>query len=56
VLYWVTSSAWGVIQQQLIFKKKKDEVKAEQAAQAATKPVEVDVVRKAKKPRPRKKA
>ena len=54
VLYWVTSSGWGVIQQQLIFKKKKDEVKAEQAALAATKPVEVDVVRKIKKPRPPK--
>lgn len=55
VLYWVVSSAWGVIQQQLIFKKKKDEVAAQQAAMVATKPVEVDVVRKAKKPRPKKK-
>lgn len=55
VLYWVTSSAWAVIQQQLIFKKKKDEVAAEQAKQMATKPVEVNVVRKVNKPRPHKK-
>lgn len=55
VLYWVVSSAWGVIQQQLIFKKKKDEVAARQAAEMATKPVEVDVVRRVQKPRPRKK-
>jgi YidC/Oxa1 family membrane protein insertase len=56
VLYWVTSSAWGVVQQQLIFKKKKHDVEVEQAAIAATKPVEVNVVRKAVKPRPRKKS
>ncbi len=55
VLYWVTSSAWGVIQQQLIFKKKKEEVAAEQAKTMATKPVQVDVVRKVSKPRPKKK-
>lgn len=55
VLYWVASSGWGVVQQQIIFKRKKDQVAAEQAAQLATKPVEVDVVRKVKKPRPTKK-
>ena len=55
LLYWVTSSAWGVVQQQLIFKKKERDVEAEQAAMVATKPVEVDVVRKVAKPRPKKK-
>ena len=55
VLYWVASSGWGVAQQQIIFKRKKIQVEAEQAAQLATKPVEVDVVRKVKKPRPKKK-
>ena len=55
LLYWVTSSAWGVIQQQLIFKKKERDVEADQAAMVATKPVEVNVVRKVPKPRPKKK-
>ena len=55
LLYWVMSSAWGVVQQQLIFKKKEHDVETEQAALVATKPVEVDVVRKVKKPRPKKK-
>lgn len=55
VLYWVASSGWGVVQQQIIFKRKKLEVEAEKAAELATKPVEVDVVRKVKKPRPTKK-
>lgn len=59
VLYWVVSSGWGVVQQQLIFKKKKIEAEEEQAALAASqppKPVEVDVVRREHKPRPRKKS
>lgn len=55
LLYWVMSSAWGVVQQQLIFKKKEHDVEVEQAALVATKPVEVDVVRKVKKSRPKKK-
>jgi YidC/Oxa1 family membrane protein insertase len=55
VLYWVVSSGWAVIQQQLIFKKKKVEVAEQQKIEAATKPVEVDVVRREHKPRPRKK-
>lgn len=58
VLYWVVSSAWGVIQQQLIFKKKKEQAVEEQKAVEAAqppKPVEVDVVRREHKPRPRKK-
>ncbi len=55
VLYWVVSSGWAVIQQQLIFKKKKDQLAEQEKVEAASKPVEVDVVRRERKPRPRKK-
>lgn len=58
VLYWVVSSAWGVIQQQLIFKKKKEQAEEERKAMEAAqppKPVEVDVVRRTRKPRQHKK-
>lgn len=55
VLYWVVSSGWGVIQQQLIFKKKKIEVEEKKREELKTKPVEVNVVRKVAKPRPKKK-
>ena len=55
LLYWVTSSLWAVVQQQLIFKKKEHEVEAEEAKEIATKLVEVDVVRRTPKPRPKKK-
>ncbi len=55
VLYWVVSSGWAVIQQQLIFKKKKEQLAEQEKIEAASKPVEVDVVRRERKPRPRKK-
>ncbi len=55
VLYWVVSSGWAVIQQQLIFKKKKEQIAEQEKIEAASKPVEVDVVRREHKPRPRKK-
>ncbi len=55
VLFWVTSSAWAVIQQQIIFKKKDIEVKEEEKKIEASKPVEVNVVRRERKSRPRKK-
>lgn len=55
VLYWVVSSAWAVVQQQLIFKKKQNEVVEAQKVAAASKPVEVDVVRRTRKSRPHKK-
>lgn len=55
VLFWVTSSAWAVIQQQLIFKEKDREIKEEEQKEIATKPVEVNVVRREHKPRPTKK-
>ena len=55
VLFWVTSSAWAVIQQQLIFKEKSHELKEEEQKQLQAKPVEVDVVRREYKKRPTKK-
>ena len=55
LLYWVTSSAWGVIQQQLIFKKTADKVEQQKKLELATKPVEVDVIRRQQKPRQHKK-
>ena len=55
VLFWVTSSAWAVIQQQLILGKRNREYEKKEEAEEVVKPVEVDVVRRAKKPRPTKK-
>ena len=55
LLYYVTSSLWQVVQQQLITKRVIEKAKAEAAAEAANKPIEVDVVRREKKPRPHKK-
>lgn len=56
LLYYVTSSLWQVVQQQLITKRVIEKAKADAAAEAANKPIEVDVVRREKKPRPHKKA
>jgi YidC/Oxa1 family membrane protein insertase len=55
VLFWVTSSAWAVIQQQLILGKRNREYQKEEEAEEIVKPVQVDVVRREKKPRPKKK-
>ena len=55
VLFWVTSSAWAVIQQQLILGKRNREYQKEEEAEETVKPVQVDVVRREKKPRPKKK-
>lgn len=55
LLYYVTSSLWQVIQQQVITKRVMEKAKAEAEAEAANRPVEVDVVRREKKPRPHKK-
>jgi YidC/Oxa1 family membrane protein insertase len=56
LLFWATSSVFAVAQQQitLAILRKKDREKA--ALEVDTKPVQVDVTRKAKKPRPTKKA
>ena len=56
LLYYVTSSIWQVIQQQVITKGVMEKAKAEAEAEAASKPIEVDVVRREKKPRPHKKS
>ena len=55
LLYYVTSSLWQVVQQQVITKGVMEKAKAEAEAEAASRPIEVDVVRKEKKPRPHKK-
>ncbi|MDM8270816.1 YidC/Oxa1 family membrane protein insertase [Thermophilibacter provencensis] len=56
LLYYVTSSIWQVIQQQVITKRVMEKAKAEAEAEAANKPIEVDVVRREKKPRQHKKS
>ena len=56
ILYYDTSSLWGVIQQQFITKRVTDKAKADAEAALANGPVRVDVVRKEKKARPRKKS
>ena len=55
LLYYVTSSIWQVVQQQLITRRVMEKAKADAEAEAANKPIEVDVVRREKKPRPHKK-
>ena len=55
LLYYVTSSLWQVVQQRLITQRVIEKAKAEAEAEAANRPVEVDVVRREKKPRPHKK-
>ena len=56
VLYYVTSSAWGVIQQVFITRKVMEKAKAEEQARLENSPFVVDVVRKERKARPHKKA
>lgn len=55
LLFWGVSSIIGVLQQQVSLRvmKKKDEAAAAEAVEI--KPIEVDVTRKVKKPRPKKK-
>ena len=55
VLYYVTSSLWQVVQQKVITQRVMEKAKADAEVEAANKPVEVDVVRREKKPRPHKK-
>ena len=54
LLYYGTSSLWQVIQQKVITQRGVEKAKAEAEAEAANRPVEVDVVRREKKPRPHK--
>lgn len=53
LLYWDTSSLWGIAQQLIINKKTKLEAETEEAD--TVKPIEVDVVRTERKQRPKKK-
>ncbi len=55
LLYYNASAIWQVVQQKFITSKVLEKAKAEAAEAAEKKGVEVDVVRKEKKPRPRKK-
>lgn len=55
LLYYVTSSAWQVVQGQVVTKRVQEKVKAETEEKLKNAPVKVDVVRKARKPRPHKK-
>ena len=57
LLFWGTSSLLGILQQQvsMAITKKKDKAEEEERAAVEVKPVEVDVVRRQKKKRPKKK-
>ena len=51
----MTSAVWQVVQQQIVTKRVTEKVKAETEAKLAADAVKVDVVRKERKARPRKK-
>ena len=55
LLYYVTSTIWQVIQQQIVTKKVIADAKAEAEAKLADQPIEISVVRRERKPRPKKK-
>ena len=55
LLYYVTSALWQVIQQQIVTKRVTERVKAETQAKLDSQPVEINVVRRERKPRPKKK-
>ena len=55
LLYYITSSLWQVVQQKVITQRVMEKAKADAEAEAANRPIEVDVVRREKKPRPHKK-
>ena len=56
VLYYVTSSAWGVVQQVFITRKVTEKAKAEEAERLSNQPVNINVVRRERKQRPHKKS
>jgi YidC/Oxa1 family membrane protein insertase len=55
LLYYVTSALWQVIQQQVVTKRVTEKVKADTEAKFANQPKEINVVRRERKPRPKKK-
>lgn len=56
LLYYVTSAIWQVVQQQLVTKRVTEQVKAETEAKLKEQPVEINVTRRERKPRPKKKS
>lgn len=56
LLFWATSSGFAVAQQQITLSILRRKDREREALEAEVKPVKVDVTRKAKKPRPTKKA
>lgn len=56
LLYYITSALWGVIQQVTITKHLTNKYKKEEEERLKNAPVQVNVVRKEAKPRPKKKA
>ena len=56
LLFWATSSVFAVAQQQITLSILRRKDREREALEAEVKPVKVDVTRKAKKPRPTKKA
>ena len=55
LLYYVTSAIWQIVQQQLVTKRVMEAAKAEAEADMASRPQEIHVVRRERKPRPKKK-
>lgn len=55
VLYYITSNAWQTAQQFLVTNRVIQKEKEKEALEAADKPIEVDVVRRERKARPKKK-
>ena len=55
LLYYDTSAIWQVAQQKIVTQRVMQKVKEETEAKLASQPVQVDVVRKERKPRPHKK-
>ena len=56
LLYYDTSAVWQVIQQVVVTQRVTEKVKAETEAQFKNQPKEINVVRRERKPRPKKKA
>jgi YidC/Oxa1 family membrane protein insertase len=55
LLYYDTSAVWQVIQQVVVTQRVTEKVKAETEAQFKNQPKEINVVRRERKPRPKKK-
>ncbi|MDJ1122800.1 YidC/Oxa1 family membrane protein insertase [Olsenella sp. YH-ols2217] len=56
LLYYNASSLWGIVQQVFITNRMMEKYKKEEEAKVANGPIQVNVVRKEQKPRPKKKS